>query len=156
VTADIFFKSPEHKQRFLAVMQTYGHVYDGKLDQEYGAALYILTADLDTWQQTSSYVYHDGIDFEGMFKEVDFSGGYTRLVKLAGNLFNSGQHIEPIDFCAAQLDDDNFQVALAALQLRRNALHVSKPELYQADIDERNRISRENREKPWLPQYDGE
>lgn len=27
---------------------------------------------------------------------------------------------------------------------------------YSHEIDERNRISRENREKPWLPTYDGE
>jgi hypothetical protein len=33
---------------------------------------------------------------------------------------------------------------------------VSKAELYNREMDERNRIAFENREKPWLPLHDGE
>jgi hypothetical protein len=33
---------------------------------------------------------------------------------------------------------------------------VSKAELYNREMDERNRIILENREKPWLPFHDGE
>lgn len=33
---------------------------------------------------------------------------------------------------------------------------IGKAELYNREIDERNRIAAENREKPWLPLYDGE
>lgn len=33
---------------------------------------------------------------------------------------------------------------------------VSKAELYNREMDERNRIIAENREKPWLPFHDGE
>ena len=32
----------------------------------------------------------------------------------------------------------------------------SKVETYNRELDERNRIAHENREKPWLPSYDGE
>ena len=33
---------------------------------------------------------------------------------------------------------------------------VSKAELHNREMDERNRIVAENREKPWLPLHDGE
>ena len=120
--APIFFKSPEHRQRFLAAMQAIGKIYDGKLDQEYAAALYILSSSAGTWQQAQSYVDRDGIDFEALLREVDFSSGYSVLIQWAGNLFNGQVHIDPVELM--RLDDSNFQVALAALQLRRMALPV--------------------------------
>ncbi len=115
----MFFKSAEHKQCIFNVIQAIGKVYDGKLDQEYGAALYILTADLATWQRVSGYVSHEGIDFEAMLEEIDFSGGYSVLIKLASNLFNGNTHIDPVELM--RLDDSNFAVALTALQVRRSS-----------------------------------
>ncbi len=160
--APVFFKSPEHRLRWLYVLQTMGKVHAGKIDQEYGAALYVLTADLDTWQQAQMYVDRHGFDVEALhgidFPELlakgEFSGGYTVLIQWAGNLFNGQVHIDPVELM--RLDDSNFLVALTALQLRRTSLPVSEAELYNAMIDERNRIARENRDKPWLPLHDGE
>src|SRR5215469_10774087 len=120
--AKLFFTSPAHKQRWLQSMQQIGKVYDGLLDQEYAAALYILTADLDTWQQASGYVGRDRIDIPTLVQEVPFSGGYAVLLLLAGNLFNSQTHVDPVELM--RLDDRNFLVALAALQVRRSSLHV--------------------------------
>ena len=151
--APVFFKSPEHRLRWLVALQTMGKVYDGKIDQEYGAALYVLTADLDTWQQAQTYVRREGIDFEALLAEGEFSGGYSVLIKWASNLFNGNTHVDPVELM--RLDDTNFLVALTALQLRRTSLPVSEAELYNAMIDEQNRISRENRPKPWLPPIDG-
>jgi len=151
--APVFFKSPEHRLRWLVALQTMGKVYDGKIDQEYGAALYVLTADLDTWQQAQTYVRREGIDFEALLAEGEFSGGYSVLIKWASNLFNGNTHVDPVELM--RLDDSNFLVALTALQLRRTSLPVSEAELYNAMIDEQNRIARENREKPWLPSVDG-
>ena len=151
---DIIFKSAGHKQRFLAAIQNIGKVYGDKIDPEYGAALYILTSQVSTWNKASDYVSRDGIDFEAMLKEVDFSGAYSVIIDLAGNLFNGNTHIDPVELL--RLDEQNFQIALDAIKLRRSGMSVSKPELYNAMIDERNRIAYENREKPWLPLYDGE
>jgi hypothetical protein len=122
--AKIYFKSVEHEGRFLTIMQQLGKMYHGKLDQEYGAALYILTADEGIWQRVQSYVGRDGIDIPMMLQEVDLSGGYSVLVQLAGNLFNSEQHLEPIEL--KRLDDNNFRVALTALQIRRASLPVEE------------------------------
>jgi hypothetical protein len=119
----IFFTSPDHKARWLAALLTIGKVYDGKLDPEYASALYILTADLDTWQQASRYVDRDGIDFEALLVEVHFSGGYGVLIRLAGNLFNDRTACNPVDLM--RLDDRNFTVALTAFQIRRASLLVA-------------------------------
>jgi len=155
----LYYTSPEHKKRFLTAMLTSGKVYDGKLDPEYASALYILTSSAGTWQKASSFVDRDGIDFEAMLAEVDFSGGYGVLIHLAGNLFNDRFTCSPVDICT-RLDSENFTIALTALQIRRVSWALSeianKAELYNAEIDERNRINAANREKPWLPLHDGE
>lgn len=61
-----------------------------------------------------------------MLQEQDFSEGYSVLVMLAGNLFNGEVHIDPLEFL--RLDDENFRVALTAIQLRRSSVRVNKQE----------------------------
>ena len=121
----ISFKSEAHKARFLLAMQEISKVYSGKLDEEYGSALFILTAGSATWEKVCGYVGRDGIDFATMLEEVDFSGGYSVLITLAGNLFNGNQHIGDVRELL-RLDDSNFKVALTALQLRRRSYHVDE------------------------------
>jgi Family of unknown function (DUF6075) len=118
----IFYRSEAHKARFLASLQQLGKVYDGKADQEYSAALYILTSSHSTWEKASDYASRDGIDFEALLKERDFSGGYGVLIELAGNLFNGNTPTEPLELM--RLDDSNFIVALNALQLRRASFSI--------------------------------
>jgi hypothetical protein len=121
---NIVFKGPAHKQRFAeAIQRIGGKIYNGAFDPEYAAAVYILTADLSTWRKAGTYVARDGIDFESLLEEVDFSGSYQVLIKWAGNLFNEQQHLDPIEIL--RLDDSNFQVALSALLIRRYSLQVS-------------------------------
>lgn len=118
----IFFKAAEHRQRFLRVMQQIGKIYAGKLDPEYAAALYILTSDAGTWRKASEYVSRHGIDMQTMLEEVDFSSGYSVLIRLAGNLFNNQQHLDPLEFL--RLDERNFCLALTSLILRRSSFSV--------------------------------
>jgi hypothetical protein len=117
----IFFKSAEHKERFLSTMLQRGKVDGGKFDAEYGAAFYILTADLWTWENVQDYITRRGIDFEAMLKEVDFSGGYSILPKLASNLFNGNEPIQAVDI-PNRLDESNFRIAMSAFLLRRYSL----------------------------------
>jgi len=114
----IFFTSEGHKERFVETMKRLGKVYNRTYDAEYAAAIYILSSDPATWNKVSRYVSHEGIDIETMLQEVDFSGGYGVLVTLAGNLFNNGQHLDPLEFL--RLDEGNFRVALNAIILRRS------------------------------------
>ncbi len=122
--ADIFFTSPQHKVRFLTAMQQIGKIYAGKLDPEYGAALYVLTSSGGTWQKASDYVSRGGIKFEELLAEVDWSGGYRALIRLAGNLFNDQTTCSPVDLMG--LDDRNFQVAMTTFQIRRVSLPLSE------------------------------
>lgn len=66
MTRTLFFKSADHQQRFVTTIQQIGKVYGGKLDQEYAAALSILTADTDTWEAVQRYVSRRGIRFDLM------------------------------------------------------------------------------------------
>ena len=158
MATDIFFTSPEHKQRFLTATLAIGKIYEGLLDPEYASAFYILTSGTGTWQKAQSYVDRDGIDFEALLREVDFPGAYTELIRLAGNLFNGQTACSPVELM--RLDDRNFAVALTAFQIRRVSLPIveiaSKAELYNLEMDIRNRMTAENRPKPWLPLQPGE
>jgi len=134
-------------------MRAIDKVYAGKLDPEYTAAIYVLTSSAGTWNKTQSYVDHEGIDFEALLAEVDFSGGYRVLIQLAWNLFNSGTALSPVEL--VHLDTINFTVALTTLQIRRASLPLSElaseAELYNLELEARNRATVENRAKPWLP-----
>jgi hypothetical protein len=120
----IFFKSAAHRTRFMLTMQRLGKIYEnGKLDPEYAAALYVLTADSSTWNKSQEYISTNGIDIPTMLEEIDFSGGFTVLIEWAGNLFNGQQHIDPLELL--RLDEENFQVALSSLLLRRGGFVAS-------------------------------
>ena len=122
----MYFKSVAHKERFLAVLQQSGKaLYDGgKIDQEYGTALYVLTSSSGMWEKAHGYVNRSSIDIPTMLEEVHLSGGYTVLVQLAGNLFNSQVHVDPIELM--RLDEQNFMVALQAIQIRRGGYHIEE------------------------------
>ena len=118
------FKSASHKQRWLSAIREMGK-YDGdKADPEYGAALFVLTADPETWERTQEYVKRDGIDFDGMLEREDWSGGYQVLIRCAANLFNGTQQVGPVELL--RLDESNFILAFAALQVRRYGLRLER------------------------------
>lgn len=111
-----FFTEPAHKQRWLTALQQIGKVYDGKIDPEYGAALYLLTADEIRWHVAEKRVSHTGIDIDSILFVASFSSGEIILVKLAGNLLNGNQSISPREF--TRLSEHNFLIALDAIKLR--------------------------------------
>lgn len=119
----IFFTSPAHKARFLEAIEQLGKSDGAVLDSEYSSMLYILTADLDTWEQVSAYVSRSGINIQLMLQKGHFSSGYLTLIRLAANLFNGRMSVDPREF--TQLDEINFQVVLTALVLRRGGLRLN-------------------------------
>ena len=119
MTTDIFFKSEGHQERLIEALQNVEHQ-----DVYFTSALYILTADLATWQKAEDYVEHDSIDFEQMLSEIDFSSGYIRLINLAWNLFNEHVKVNVVDLMG--LDERNFNVAIQAIQLRRRPYRLTE------------------------------
>jgi hypothetical protein len=122
----LFFKNPGHKALFTNTMRYLVEKIDddGKMDPEYAAALYILTADTATWKRVRSYVSHSGIDFPTMLEEVDLSHGHQVLVQLAGNLFNEQTSVSPVEFTI--LDTRNFEVAIQAQMIRYCAPRIEQ------------------------------
>jgi hypothetical protein len=132
--SNIFFRSPQHQGRFLTALQQRRKIdANGKIDAEYGAAFYILSSEQATWERASDYIGRDGIDFHQMLEEIDLSHGHKLLVQLAANLFGANTEtpegtflpitVLPVDLIDT-LDESNYRVALAALQLRRYGANV--------------------------------
>ena len=121
---DIFFKSAHHKERFVMTMQRIGKIDDRKFDPEYAAAVYILTADLSTWDRVEDDVSRHGILFEEILQQ-HWSEGYRVLIQWAANLFNEYvAHIDPVELM--RLDTGNFSVAVTSLMVRRNGYHLAE------------------------------
>ncbi len=124
MTVDPFFKSQAHRERFFTAILGMDKVDDSKLDPEYAAALYVLTATVATWERARNYVSGSGIRFEDLLADEHFSEGYAVLIKWAANLFNGNLHIDPVELM--RLDEDNFLLATDALQIRRYSLNIVK------------------------------
>jgi hypothetical protein len=158
MTTTIFFTSSEHRTRWLTTLLITGAVDAGRIDPEYGSALYLLTSREGTWQKAQGYISHHRVLIENLIAEVDFSAAYLQLIKLAGNLFNGTIHVDPVEFY--RLDEENFTLALNALQIRRASFLVSEvaseAELSAIARTLRSRIVADNRPKPQLPIQPGE
>lgn len=116
-----FFKSEAHKKRFLEAVQP--HVEDGNIDQWYGSALYILTSEASVWGRITKYVTNDGILFHEMLMYDYFYDNDEILLQVAASLFGSGHHVDMQEL--ACLDQPNFKVAMQAIRIRRDGLHVN-------------------------------
>jgi hypothetical protein len=117
----IYFGSEEHRERFKEAIQRMEDraTWSGgqRLDQEYSAALHLLTADEVIWEKAQAFFTPVGIGFAKMIKGVHLSTTEMAMIRLAGNLFGQQIKANPLDLI--DLDDRNFAVAIQALQLRR-------------------------------------
>lgn len=112
---NIFFRSAAHKARFLGAINQIGKIYDGKLDPEYAAALYILTASSGSWLKAAGHVSRNGIDFEEL-RATAYSSGEQTMLAIAWSLFNGHQSVNLADLSG--LDGHNFRITLDAMRLR--------------------------------------
>ena len=125
---EFFFTSPSHREQFVTALQKQGKVYnDGKIDSEYGAALYVLTSDDGTWDAVQPYVSSRGIRFDDILSQLHWSSGYITLLTLARDLFRSSHNADDpfVLIGYLNLDPDNYAVFMNALNIRRNPPHIS-------------------------------
>jgi len=116
-----------HREEFqLALSQTRAVYPNGKINPEYGTALYLLTGLEGTWPRLSQYVTMDGIDHCKMVKRVVLSSGEKLIVGLAGNLFNGDMCVKltPLDL-VGRLDRDTWEMVLTAFDLRRGTFTLT-------------------------------
>jgi hypothetical protein len=97
--------------------------YEYEVDTYYLAAFYILTSSQDLRSKFIKHIGNDGIDFLKM-KKVDMGSGLNTLVKLANNLFNGDSKVSPSDLLNT-LDEDNFEVSIHAIRLRRIKIYLN-------------------------------
>lgn len=122
----MYFAEKGHRDRFLTIIKEMRKIYDGKVDEEYGACLYILTSDPGFWEQTKAYVQgppDTRIFMKKLIHEQYLSHGYDALMRLASNLFDGGQHVDPIVLIDT-LDENNWQIAQTAMRIRRRMLPI--------------------------------
>ncbi len=116
-----------HREAFQeALSQICAVNQDGKLNREYGTALYLLTGLEDAWPQLSQYVTLGGIDHAKMLRRAALSTGEKLIVGLSGNLFNSHTYVKftPVDLID-YLDSDTWKMVLVAFAIRRGTLTLT-------------------------------
>jgi hypothetical protein len=110
----MYFKNEEHQKNFhelcLKVSKT--------RYSDYLAAAYILSLP-ELYKKASPYFSDDGFYLEKVL-EQDFSSGFKILLSLAGQLFNGLNTEFNLNRAIGTLDDDNFQVMIQSLVIRRN------------------------------------
>lgn len=117
----IYYKDGKHKDTLKELLIKYKKVYEkynNEVDQYYLPAFYIFTADEELRRKCLPYITSDGILFNKMETEQDFSSGPSVLIKLAHQLYNEGDKADIMDIIGI-LDKENFKVALQVIELRK-------------------------------------
>lgn len=114
------YLSREHKQDFLENRRNIPEYY--RFNKEFLSVLYLISGNEELKQKVEPYFNGNSgmFDTEKMFEEQDFSAGLSVLAKLAVNLFNANEKINPLQLMI--LDDENFELAMNAIILRRQGI----------------------------------
>lgn len=114
------YLSREHKQDFLENRRNIPEYY--RFNKEFLSVLYLISGNEELKQKIEPYFNGNSgmFDTEKMFEEQDFSAGLSVLAKLAVNLFNANEKINPLQLMI--LDDENFELAMNAIILRRQGI----------------------------------
>jgi hypothetical protein len=123
---DIFFKSPEHQQRLAEAIERLEKIEEsnGKADPWYCSALYILAADVYTWNSVQPYISRSGIKFDEILANIHFSSGYVTMIEVAANLFRDSGQIDLSRF--TNLDENNFRLVIDAIRLQRYSVQMDE------------------------------
>jgi len=139
-----YFMDETHKNNVMKVIRDKRLVYpDGQVDCYYLPALFILLSTKNNlYKKTRNYIDADGIDFQTMVEEQDFSSGEAKLVRLAANLYNGSMKVTPQELINT-LDDKNYELAMQAIRFRRYGCHIEN--LLDREMDIEADIEREMR-----------
>lgn len=121
--SEVFFKSPEHKQRFLVAIVP--HIHENRIDAEYGSALYLLTSEL-YWHLISHFVSDHGILFAEFLKKSKISHTERGMIELAWQLFNRHDHKRIDLFDSLFSNDENYRLVLTAFEIRRQRMSIDQ------------------------------
>jgi len=121
----IAFFDDEHEDTFItAVIDTGAVKANHRINSDWGASLFLLTAIRSVWPRLQRYVSPTFIDHAAMLDECGLSSGEALIVRLSGNLYNGGFWIgSPWDL-VNDLDGTLFPLALEALRLRKVGMRL--------------------------------
>jgi hypothetical protein len=141
-----YFLDETHKNSVMKVIRDKRLVYhDGQVDCYYFPALFILLSTKNNlYKTTRNYIDADGIDFQTMMEEQDFSSGEAKLVRLAANLYNGSMEVTPHELINT-LDDTNYDLAMQAIRFRRYGCHIENLLDREMDMDMEAGIERDIR-----------
>lgn len=112
------FMSPDHQDRYTQAVATLPEFR--RRGRDWRATLYLLTGNPELWQKAGRYF--DGqrgeYNWVDMLEREDFTGGLLTLASLSVALFNGDGGLKVADLWE-RLDRRNFDLALAAISLRR-------------------------------------
>lgn len=126
--SDVKFRDDSHRARWSAAVQTANAVMEGgRVETDFAASLYILTADPDLYERIRKHVHQHWMDFEEMLR-MGLSAGECVLVALAGNLYNGGFYAErglsPLDI-VTRCDEKSVALAVMALAMRKQTTYIT-------------------------------
>lgn len=142
-----YFLDETHKNSVLKVINDKRLVYpDGQADSYYLPTLFILLSTKNNfYKKTGNYIGADGIDFESMMEDQDFSSGEAKLVRLAANLYDDSMEVTPQEL--VNVDDRKHDMVMQAIHFRRHGCHIEN--LLDREMDVETDMGLENqRQEP--------
>lgn len=124
---NVLYENSDHRKRVLELLKKYNKIYakyDNEVDLEYYPAYYLLSLDM-LKDKTIKYIDEDGIDFDQMLHNEDFSTSQELIIKLAQHLFNRGTDVSIVDLLGS-LDENHYEIVLQAIKLRRKSLFLEE------------------------------
>lgn len=90
---------------------------------EYQAALCILTSDDELYAKAGPYFSSNGFRSFALLEENDFSGGYAKMIRAAGDFFGQS-YVTSLSSLVGTLAHDLFHTFLQALIIRKYGVNV--------------------------------
>ena len=109
-----------HAARYEMALIEYQQARRIEADRNWRCLLYLCTAPPSLWEKVRAYLDlpHGEAHLQELVSQEYLSGGERRLMSLARNLFSCEGAVDVSDLINT-LDDDMWQVAVAAVKVRR-------------------------------------
>jgi hypothetical protein len=121
---NIYYTDIEHRYNLIKLLKDTNKVYaEYEVDNYYLCAYYVLCSNKYIIKKAAKFITGDGIRFEDMLNNEDWCSGHKILIKLANELFNNNANVSINNMCNV-LDNDNFKVALQAMELKRLNIYL--------------------------------
>lgn len=118
----IEFLTPAHQRNYLEAASQLQ--FTGRLPADWTACLYLMTASDSVWRMIRKHVNLQRHEIEWRkVRKLTLSSGEMFLMNLAQQLYNNSGEVD-LSALWETLDDQNYQLAIRALHVRRQGARV--------------------------------